>query len=214
MAINLESILRTTGYLGLFGIVFTESGLLIGLLLPGDSLLFTAGFLASQGILDISTVIVITAVAAILGDSVGYALGRRYGPRFFKRPDARLFNVEHLRRSQAFYAKHGGKTIVLARFVPIIRTFAPVLAGVGQMPYRTFLSFNIIGGAMWSVTVPLLGYYLGRAIPNIDRYLLPIVGLIVLLSLLPTLIHLLRHPGERARIISSLKRLFTGQPKS
>ncbi|MGH9857339.1 MAG: DedA family protein, partial [Acidobacteriota bacterium] len=139
MHLDPASIIKATGYLGIFIIVFVESGLLVGFFLPGDSLLFTAGFLASQGLLDIALLVGLVFVAAVLGDSTGYSIGRRLGPRVFKKPDSIVFSHDHIRRSQEFYQKHGGKTIILARFIPVVRTFAPVLAGVGKMPYRTFL---------------------------------------------------------------------------
>ena len=211
MHLDPASILQATGYVGLFMIVFVESGLLVGFFLPGDSLLFAAGFLASQGLLDISAVIGLVVVAAILGDSVGYSLGRRFGPRVFKRKDARIFNQEHLVKSERFYAKHGGKTLVLARFMPIVRTFAPVLAGVGKMPYSRFLSYNVFGGLLWGLSLPLLGFYLGKTIPNIDRYLIPIVILIILLSISPSIWHLLRHPRELARLKTWLGRWLLGR---
>ena len=211
MHLDPASILQATGYVGLFLIVFVESGLLIGFFLPGDSLLFSAGFLASQGLLDITAVLVLVVIAAILGDSVGYSLGRRFGARVFSRPDARIFNKSHLERSERFYAKHGGKTLILARFMPIVRTFAPVLAGVGKMPYSRFLSYNVFGGLLWGLSLPLLGFYLGKKIPNIDRYLVPIIVLIVLLSISPSIWHLMRHPRELQRLKNWLKERLTGR---
>lgn len=211
MHLDPRSLIEATGYLGIFIIVFVESGLLVGFFLPGDSLLFTAGFLASQDLLSITALIPLVFVAAVVGDSVGYSLGRRFGPRIFKKKDVRVFNVEHVRKSEEFYKRHGGKTIILARFMPIVRTFAPVLAGVSKMHYPKFLAYNLIGGALWSLGLPLLGYFLGKTIPNIDRYLLPIILLIVLLSISPSIFHLLKHPGERARIAAWLKRTFLGR---
>jgi membrane-associated protein len=202
---DLVTLIKTVGYLGLFGIVFAESGLLIGFFLPGDSLLFTAGFLASQGFLDIRILAPLMFIAAVTGDSVGYAFGKRAGPRIFKRQDSLLFHQDHLMRAQLFFEKHGGKTIILARFVPIVRTFAPILAGAGKMDYRTFLFFNIVGGALWALGLTVLGYYLGRWIPDVDTYLLPIIALIILISVLPTVIHLSRDKALRTRIISYIK---------
>lgn len=208
MLIDLETIIKTTGYLGLFAIVFAESGLLIGFFLPGDSLLFTAGFLASQGFIDIAAVILIIFIAAVTGDSTGYAIGKKFGPRVFNRRDSLLFDKDHLERSRQFYEKHGGKTIIVARFMPIVRTFAPILAGVGNMRYSTFLAFNVVGGFIWSFGLTLLGYFLGRSIPNIDRYLLPIIALIVFLSFLPSLIHLMRDKSSRRKIKVILKSIL------
>ena len=149
------------GYALLFGIVFAETGLLAGFLLPGDSLLFTVGVVAGAGKLDIVTIIILLTIAAIVGDGVGYFLGRSAGPLVFSRPDSRWFKKEHLQRTREFYEKHGGKTIIYARFIPIIRTFAPFVAGVANMSYRRFLSFNVFGGIGWVVLLTMLGYYLG-----------------------------------------------------
>src|SRR3989338_8122881 len=188
---DLAALIKTAGYLGLFGIVFAESGLFIGFFLPGDSLLFTAGFLASQGFFNLTFLMALTFLGAVLGDSFGYAFGKKLGPRIFKKEDSLLFHKDHLERAQKFYQKHGGKAIILARFMPVVRTFAPILAGVGKMNYPAFLFYNIIGGALWATGLTLLGYYLGSVIPNIDKYLLPIIALIIFLSVLPTLIHIL-----------------------
>ena len=189
---DLIPLIKTAGYLGLFGIVFAESGLFIGFFLPGDSLLFTAGFLASQGFLNIWALSFLMFVAAVTGDSVGYAFGKKAGPKIFYREDSFFFHRNHIERARAFYEQHGSKTIVLARFIPMARTFAPILAGVGKMRYRTFLFYNIIGGALWALGMPWLGYYLGSTIPNIDKYLLPIILIIITLSVAPGLYHMWR----------------------
>lgn len=202
---DLISLIKTFGYLGLFGIVFAESGLFVGFFLPGDSLLFTAGFLASQGFLNIWILCLLTFVGAVLGDNVGYAFGHKVGPMIFKKEDSILFHKDHLERARIFYEKHGPKALVLARFMPGIRTFAPILAGVGKMDYRNFLSFNAIGGFLWGVCLPLLGYYLGSTIPGIDQYLLPIILLIIFLSILPSLVHIWREKDERQRIWGIIK---------
>lgn len=183
--IDLTHLIQAMGYLGVFGFVFAESGLLIGFFLPGDSLLFTAGFLASQGYLDIWVLAIGAFVCAVIGDNVGYSFGARIGPRLFSREDSRVFHQDHLVRAQRFYEAHGRKTIILARFVPIVRTLAPIVAGMGNMNYKIFFVYNIIGGALWGVGVSVLGYLLGSAIPGIDRYLLPIVAGIILVSILP-----------------------------
>jgi len=190
---DLEAIIKTAGYVGVFGIVFAESGLLVGFFLPGDSLLFTAGFLASQGFLNITILMTGTFAAAVLGDSVGYAFGKKVGPAIFRKDDSRFFNKKNLITAQEFYRKYGGKTIILARFVPIVRTFAPILAGVGTMHYRTFLTYNIIGGFLWSIGLCGLGYFLGSAVPSVDRYLLPIIAIIVLISILPGITEFFKH---------------------
>ena len=192
MHFDLLNLIRSLGYLGVWGIVFAESGLLIGFFLPGDSLLFSAGFLASQGILNIWVLIFGCFVCAVLGDNVGYATGHRFGRRLFQREDSWLFNKKHLVSTQQFYEKHGKKALVLARFMPVVRTFAPVVAGIGSMHYRTFMTYNLIGGGLWAIGVTMLGYFLGQVIPpeQIDKYLLPIIAVIVVVSLLPTLLHL------------------------
>lgn len=180
-----RDLLVTFGTIGLFVIVFAESGLLVGFFLPGDSLLFTAGLFAAQGTLNLPLILTGCFVAAVAGDQVGYAFGQRLGPSLFRRPDSRFFKQEYVERAQGFFERHGPKTIILARFVPIVRTFAPILAGVGTMRYRTFVTFNLIGGLLWAVGVTMLGYLLGGLIPDIDAYLLPIVAVIVLLSVIP-----------------------------
>lgn len=187
---HVEHLLETFGTLGLFAIVFAESGLLIGFFLPGDSLLFTAGLLASQGKLNFPLILVGCFIAAIAGDQVGYAFGNRVGPALFRRPESRFFKHENVEKAQAYFDKYGVKTIVIARFVPIVRTFAPILAGVGSMEYRTFVRYNIIGGFLWAVGVTTLGYVLGDTIPDIDKYLLPVIGLIIFLSLVPVALEL------------------------
>lgn len=184
---DLVTLIKAVGYLGIFGIVFAESGLLIGFFLPGDSLLFTAGFLASGGYLDINILIALIFVGAVLGDNTGYAFGHKMGPRVFKSEESVFFHKKHLTQAENFFKKHGGKTLILARFIPAIRTFAPILAGVGQMSYRIFFLYNVVGAALWSIGVTLAGFYLGRLIPDVDHYLLPIVGGIVFVSILPGL---------------------------
>ena len=180
------------GYAVLIGIVFAETGLLAGFFLPGDSLLVTAGLLAAVGNgLSIGWLIVSLSLAAVLGDSVGYVVGYHLGPRLFRRHDSLFFHRDHLLRAQRFYEKYGAKTIVLARFVPIVRTFAPTLAGVGKMRYRTFLTFNIAGGIGWVCGMTLIGYGLGRSIPNVERYVHGIVVGVIFLSFLPILRELL-----------------------
>jgi membrane-associated protein len=206
---ELIPLIKAVGYLGLFGIVFAESGLLIGFFLPGDSLLFTAGFLASQGFLDIRLLVLVLFVAAVTGDSAGYAFGKRMGPKIFKKEDSIFFHKDHLEKAAGFFQKHGGKTIILARFIPIVRTFAPILAGVGKMRYGTFLFFNLVGGALWAVGLTLLGYYLGKTVPNVDHYLLPIVAGIIVVSILPPAIHTLKNKKSREKIFLAAKKIYT-----
>lgn len=206
MHFDLASLIQAVGYLGVFTIVFLESGLLIGFFFPGDSLLFTAGFLASQGFFDITVLISGCFIAAVLGDSIGYLIGAKLGPKIFTKENSIFFHKKHLASAQSFYDKHGGKTIILARFIPVIRAFAPVVAGVGKMDYKKFLTFNLVGAVLWAIGVTLAGYYLGSLIPDVDKYLLPIVGLIVIASVLPALHHILVDAEIRASIIRKLKR--------
>lgn len=185
-------LVQTLGMFGVVAIIFAESGLFFGFFLPGDSLLFTAGLLASQGYIDFWPLLLLCAAAAIFGDSVGYAFGRKVGPKLFVREDSKFFKKAYLERTRIFYEKHGKKTIILARFIPIIRTFAPILAGVGRMHYKTFVFYNIIGGLGWTVGLLSLGYVLGKTVPDIDRYLLPIIFLIIILSMVPNVIEFIR----------------------
>jgi len=199
---NLINLIKAIGLLGVFIIIFSESGLLVGFFLPGDSFLFTAGFLASQGFFNIALLMLLAFAGAVLGDSVGYTFGRKVGPRIFSKEDSLFFKKSNILKAQAYYDKHGAKTIVLARFVPIIRTFAPIVAGVGNMKYRTFLTYNLIGGLLWSCGVSLAGFFLGSVIPNVDKYLLPIILVIIVVSLLPTVSELLKsrrkqHPSPQ-----------------
>lgn len=189
---SLVELISTAGYLGMFFIVFAESGLFFGFFLPGDSLLFTAGFVASQQLLNIWLLLPLLAIAAIGGDSVGYWMGRYFGTWLEGQKDSFFFKKRHLLKAQSFYESHGSKTIFLARFIPIVRTFAPIVAGMARMRYTTFLSFNVFGGLFWVTTMLLLGYFLGSAIPNVDRYLLPIVAIIIVISILPAWIHYLQ----------------------
>jgi membrane-associated protein len=187
-----EHLIEAFGTLGLFAIVFAESGLLFGFFLPGDSLLFTAGLLASQGALNFPLIVVGCAVAAIVGDQVGYVIGRKAGPALFKRPDSRFFHKKNVERAKAYFDKNGPRTIILARFIPVIRTFTPVVAGVGQMDYRKFVTYNVVGGILWGSGVTTAGYVLGESIPDIDRYLLPIIGLIVMVSFIPVFLEVVK----------------------
>jgi len=179
------------GYAMLTGIVFAETGLLVGFVLPGDSLLFTIGVVAGAGELNLVVIMLLLICACMLGDWSGYLLGRRAGPAIFNRPDSRFFKQEHLQRTKAFYEKHGGKTIIYAKFVPIIRTFAPFVAGVANMPYLRFLSFDIFGGVGWVFSMTILGYLLGE-VAIVRRNFEKFVLLIIFVSLLPVIIHAVR----------------------
>ena len=186
MAEMIHQFIQWGGAAALFGLIFAETGLLAGFFLPGDSLLLTAGLIAASGAaLNIGWLIPLLCAAAIIGDSVGYAIGFHWGPRIFNREDSRFFHKDHLTRTQRFYEKHGPKTIVLARFVPFVRTFAPTVAGAGRMHYRTFLFYNVAGGVGWVCSMTLGGYFLGRAVPNIESYLHLVVASVIFLSLVP-----------------------------
>jgi membrane-associated protein len=182
-----KALIEAFGTIGLFLIVFAESGLLFGFFLPGDSLLFTAGLLVSQGFSNLPVILVGCFLAAVAGDQVGFLIGRRAGPALFRRPDSRFFHKKNVERAQAYFAEHGPRTIVLARFVPIVRTVTPVVAGVGQMQYRKFVTYNVLGGFLWAVGVTSLGYILGESVPDIDRYLLPIILVIGAISFFPVM---------------------------
>jgi membrane-associated protein len=188
-----EVIISTVGALGVIGIIFCETGLFFGFFFPGDSLLFTAGFLATQGYVSLPLLLFGCFLAAVVGDTVGYAFGKKVGPALFTKEDSLFFNKEHITRAQHFYEKYGKKTIILARFVPIIRTFAPIVAGIGMMPYRTFISFNIIGGLVWTSGMLILGYTFGSIIPNPDKYILPVVLVIVFVSAAPALVEIFKN---------------------
>jgi membrane-associated protein len=197
-AYSLDDLIRWGGYVVLFVIVFTETGLLVGFFLPGDSLLITAGIVATAGGLNIWWLNIVLIVAAITGDSVGYAIGVRLGPRLFTRPQSLLFNPRHIERTRVFYARHGPKTIVIARFVPIVRTFAPVVAGVGQMEYRRFIFYNVAGGVGWVTSMTWAGYGLGRVIPNLGSYIHLVVAVVIVLSVIPIVIEILRERRRRS----------------
>ena len=194
----LDDLVRWGGYAILVAIVFVETGLLVGFFLPGDSLLITAGLVAATGVLNIWWLNVLLVVAAIVGDSVGYAIGWRIGPRLFTRPKSLLFNPRHVERTRAFYARYGAKTIVIARFVPIVRTFAPVVAGVGQMEYRRFLFYNVAGGVGWVTSMTWAGYLLGQTVPNISEHIHVLVVVVILLSLIPIVVELVRERRRRS----------------
>jgi len=180
-------IIQTVGLIGVISIIFLETGVFFGFFFPGDSLLFTAGFFASSGYLPLSWLLIGTFLAAILGDSFGYAFGRRVGPTLFSKEDSIFFNKKHIVKAEQFYEKHGKKTIILARFMPIVRTFAPIVAGIGNMNYKTFLSYNVIGGLIWTELMIWLGYGLGSLIPNPDKYVIPVVIVIIVVSIIPGL---------------------------
>lgn len=193
---DLQGLITSIGYLGIFGMTFAESGLFFGFFLPGDSLLFTAGLLASQKVFNIWILLPLITLGAIGGDSVGFWTGRKFGNWLLKQKESFFFQKKHLESAKRFYNKHGGKTLILARFIPAIRTFAPIVAGMADMHYGSFLTYNILGGLLWSFGMTLLGYFLGSVIPDVDKYLLPIIGVIIVLSVIPAIIHYVKDRQE------------------
>jgi len=195
-------------------IIFAENGLLIGFFFPGDSILFTLGFLV-QGTstfkldLNIHLVVLSLFAAAVLGANVGYLFGRKFGPRLFKKPNSLLFHQDNVKKAQDFYDKYGGKTIIIARFIPIVRTFVPLVAGVAKMEYKTFMMFNVLGGLIWTAGITYLGYFLGKLMHglglDIDTVLLPIVGLILFVSVAPAIYHFLKDKKQRVAIWEATK---------
>jgi membrane-associated protein len=201
MHFDLPGLIKHFGYPLVWAIVFAESGLLIGCLLPGDSLLFVAGFLCSipdKTGLDIRVMAFGCFVAAVLGDNVGYYTGRRFGRKLFEKEDSKIFKKKYVVAAEDFFEKQGKTAIILARFMPIVRTFAPIIAGTAAMQYKTFMTYNVIGGLVWGVGLTLLGYSIGNVIPaeSLDKYLLPIVALIVVISLIPSILHVLKERSQ------------------
>ncbi len=194
--VNPDHLITTFGTIGVILVVFAESGLMFGFFLPGDSLLVTAGVFAAKGDLNLPVILVGVFLAAVVGDQVGYAFGNKVGPALFGRPDSRLFKKKHLEKAQAYFDDKGPRTIVLARFVPVVRTFAPIVAGMSDMPYRTFATYNVVGGLLWGVGVTMIGYALGEAV-DVDKYLLPIIACLVAASFVPVLLEV-----RRARQVS------------
>ena len=182
---ELKELVQMLGYPGLFAAVFVETGLFFMFFLPGSSMLFTAGLLASHGLFNVWLLLPLITLAAILGDSTGYWFGTKVGPALFKREDSRFFRKSHVEKTRLFYERHGVIAIVLARFVPIVRTFAPILAGIAGMRYRVFLMYNIIGGVLWGAGVTFAGYFLGETFPQVDRYITPIIAAIIITSFIP-----------------------------
>jgi membrane-associated protein len=202
---DVTHILQTGGLLVLFLIIFAESGMMVGFLFPGDTLLFSAGILAAAGKLSLPEVLVIIAAAAILGDNIGYLIGKHLGPRLFKK-DSVVFRHDYIMRAEKFYEKYGSKTMLVAHFVPIVRTFAPVTAGAGKMNHKQFIAFDAIGCIAWTLAVTLVGFYLGSRVPGVEKLIEPILIGIVLVFLLPTLYHASRDPKIRAALSRRFRR--------
>jgi membrane-associated protein len=197
---HFDALIRWGGHAALVGIIFAETGIMAGFFLPGDSLLVTAGLLASAGLLNVWRLVIELSLAAVLGDNLNYFTGRRLGPALFVRDDSIFLNKAHLFRTQRFYEKYGAKTIVMARFVPIIRTFASAVAGVGQMNYRRFLFFDITGGCAWVCSMVLAGYFLGQSIPHIDRHIHEVILAVIVLSFIPIGLEYLKSRKERTHV--------------
>lgn len=205
--LDVTHLIQSGGLLLIGFIVFAESGLFVGLFLPfpGDTLLFTAGFFAAEGKLPLAWLLLVVIAAAIIGDNVGYQVGKRYGPRVFKKEDGIFFRQEHVTRATAFYEKHGGRTVIMARFLPFLRTLAPMMAGVGRMPVKRFAFYNVFGGVLWGTGVTLIGYWLGNEIPSIDKYILPVVLGVLIISFAPAIYHVFGNKKTRDLIWQRLR---------
>jgi len=182
---DLPTLLHTVSYAGIFAILFAESGLLVGIVLPGDSLLITAGLLSAQGSLSVLGVMAVAVLGAVLGDTIGYWIGRGLEPAVFRRPESRFFKPAYVERARSYFERYGTSTLIIARFVPVVRTLVPTMAGIGGMRYPKFFRYNLVGGVLWGVGIPLAGFYLGQLIPNLDRYIVLIIGLVFVFSLVP-----------------------------
>jgi membrane-associated protein len=202
---DIRGLIEWGGMLLICSIIFVETGLFVGFFLPGDSLLVTAGIFASTGHLHLGWLLSLVWFFAALGDQVGYWIGRRAGQALYKREDSFLFRKRHLERAHDFYAKYGGKTIVLARFIPVIRTFAPPVAGAARMEYRRFVFYNVFGGFIWVWSMVLLGYFLGSSIPNVEEHIHTVIAIIVVLSILPPIIEAWRQRARRSGDVASAK---------
>lgn len=189
---DVSHIIQSGGLLLLGGFIFAEVALFLGFFLPGDTLVIAAGIYAHEGKLSIASVIIVAGLAAIAGDSVAYYIGRKLGPSVFKNKDSIIFRPDHVAKAEAFYEKYGAKTLLIAHYLPVIRTFTPLLAGVAKMPYRKFLLFDVIGDVVWAVSISLVGYYIGSRIPHVDTYIIGGLGVVILITVLPTLFHVAR----------------------
>ena len=201
--LDFTEIVRTGGLLILFLIIFAESGMMVGFFFPGDTLLFSAGILAAADQLSIVWTIVVIAAAAIIGDNTGYHIGRKLGPLLFKKEDGLIFRKDLIMKAEKFYEKWGTKTMLVAHFIPIVRSFAPVTAGAGKMNYKQFVIYDAIGDIAWAASITLLGYYVGSRIPGVEHYIEPVLIGIILVTLLPTIYHALKDPKIRAKLLRS-----------
>jgi membrane-associated protein len=203
---NVTHLIEAGGLLLIAAVIFAESGMMVGFLFPGDTLLLSAGVLAAGGKLSLPLSILVIALAAIAGDNVGYHIGKHFGRRLFSKPDGLVFRHDYIMRAEAFYKKYGSKTMLLAHFVPVVRSFAPVTAGAGNMPLGKFMFFDAIGDIVWAVAVTCFGYFVGSRIPGIDRYIEPVLILVILVFLAPTLYHALKDPKIRAAVAKLFRR--------
>jgi len=206
MHIDVTHAIQSGGLLAIFIIIFAESGMMVGFFLPGDTLLLSAGLLAAQGQFSIALTVSLIAVAAILGDNTGYLNGRLMGKRLFRKKDGIIFRQAYVERAETFYAKHGAKTMLVSHFIPIVRSFAPLVAGVGKMPRPQFVFFNAVGDVTWAASVTLLGYWFGRKIPNLDKYILPTLLVVTVISFAPTLWHIFGNRETRQRLWAKIRR--------
>lgn len=203
---DVTHLLQTGGLVLLAAVIFAESGMMVGFLFPGDTLLFSAGILAASGKLDIASVLLTIGAAAIVGDNVGYQIGKSLGPRLFRKKDGIVFRKEHIARAEAFYEKYGSKTMLVAHFIPIVRSFAPVTAGAGNMNRKLFIIYDAIGDIAWTLIITLLGYYVGSRIPGIEKYIEPLLLGVVVIFLAPTLYHVFKDPKIRASLKDRIRR--------
>ena len=199
MHMDIQELVRSLGLIFVFAVLFAESGLFFAFFLPGDSLLFTAGLLASQGVLPMWELMIGGVIAAIVGVNVGYAFGKHYGPKIFKREDSIFFHKDNIRRAEDFYKKYGAFTIIIARFTPFVRTFAPIFAGIGRMDYKIFMAYNVIGAILWVGGIGYAGYFLGQVVPDIDKFILPIIAGIIIVSILPAIYKVWREYALKKR---------------
>jgi membrane-associated protein len=203
---DVTHIIEAGGLLVIAAIIFAESGIMVGVLLPGDTLLLSAGVLAATGKLDIVTTTTVICLAAVAGDNLGYEIGKRLGPRLFRKKDGIIFRKDYIDKAEVFYEKYGSKTMLVAHYIPIVRSFAPVTAGASKMNRKLFIIYNAIGDITWGVSITLFGYYVGSRIPGIDKYIEPLLLGIIALFLLPTIYHVLKDPKIRGAIVSKFKR--------
>lgn len=189
---DVANLIQTGGLLLIFAIIFAESGIFIGFFFPGDTLLLSAGVFAAQGKLELVTLLPVIAVAAILGDNIGYLIGKKYGRHLFDKPNSVIFKQEYIHRAEKFFDKYGSKAMLVAHFVPIVRTFAPAAAGISNMNHKAFIIYDAIGDIAWAVVVTMIGYWFGSKIPNIDSYIMLVVGVVVAATILPTLYHYIK----------------------